>query len=149
MGKASQYFRSLSQSAFSLRKALSVPILSKFAEPFCDFKYKSKGINDALQWAFGKDYFFGQKADASDSSGDQVKVGVISCVEGRFQPCLIANYSRNPPEKLKDGREGCKLSSPPWKRESLTVWQTTVCNERMNRKKTFLLGKREQQQPRL
>lgn len=109
MSKAQQYFRQTAQSAFSLRKALSVPILSKLAEPFCDFKYKSKGINDALKGTFGTDYLFGQKRDASDRSGDQVKVGVISCQEGGNQRCLLANYSRNPPERLKDGREGCKL----------------------------------------
>lgn len=111
MGKASQAFRSLAQSAFTKRKTLSVPILSKFAEPFCDHKYKSKGINEALKLAFGKDFLFGCKQGASDSSGNHVKIGVVSCVEGRFQACLITNYSRNPPEKLKDGREGCKSCS--------------------------------------
>lgn len=108
LSEAENHFRELSREAFSIRKALAVPILSKIAEPFCDFKYKSSGINKALQRGFGDDNFlFGQTKDRH-RLGDQVKVGVVACLEGRYQPCLIANYSRNPPDKLKDGREGCE-----------------------------------------
>lgn len=107
LDQAERQFHDLAREAFSKRKALAVPILSKIAEPFCDYKYKSSGINNALQKAFGDDFLFGQTKD-KDRRGDRVKVGVVSCLEGRFQPCLIANYSRNPPDKQKDGREGCK-----------------------------------------
>ena len=108
LSKAENHFRELSREAFSIRKALAVPILSKIAEPFCDFKYKSSGINKALQKAFGGDNFLFGQTKGRHRLGDQVKVGVVACLEGRYQPCLIANYSRNPPDKLKDGREGCE-----------------------------------------
>ncbi|EXK77612.1 hypothetical protein FOQG_17687 [Fusarium oxysporum f. sp. raphani 54005] len=106
LSEAENHFRELSREAFSIRKALAVPILSKIAEPFCDFKYKSSGINKALQRGFGNDNFLFGQTKGRHRLGDQVKVGVVACLEGRYQPCLIANYSRNPPDKLKDGREG-------------------------------------------
>ncbi|KAH7173285.1 uncharacterized protein B0J16DRAFT_405679 [Fusarium flagelliforme] len=104
MGHAENIFSDLSRQAFSIRKALAVPVISKFAEPFCEFKYKSAGINNSLQKAFEGDYLFGQTKNRR-KSGDQVKVGVVAQVEGRNQPCLIANYSRNPIDKQKDGTE--------------------------------------------
>ncbi|KAM0227446.1 hypothetical protein ACHAP5_012176 [Fusarium lateritium] len=104
MSYAENRFSDLSRQAFSIRKALAVPVISKFAEPFCEFKYKSAGINNSLQKAFEDDYLFGQTKNGR-KAGDQVKVGVVAQVEGRFQPCLIANYSRNPIDKQKDGRE--------------------------------------------
>ncbi|KAK5656422.1 hypothetical protein OQA88_4803 [Cercophora sp. LCS_1] len=91
-------FQSLATRAFSLRKALRVPILSNLAEPFLDHKYTSKGINDTLRDTFGDRFLFGP------TSG--VKVGVVSAVEGRNQPCLVANYSRNPPQRGKDVKDG-------------------------------------------
>ncbi|KAJ3538427.1 hypothetical protein NM208_g5905 [Fusarium decemcellulare] len=105
IAEAKTRFYELSNAAFSVRKALAVPILSKIAEPFCAFKYKSAGINKALQSAFEDKPLFGQ-TDSRSKQCDGVKVGVVACIEGRKQPCLIANYSRNPPDKLKDGREG-------------------------------------------
>ncbi|RTE85170.1 hypothetical protein BHE90_000326 [Fusarium euwallaceae] len=57
-------FCRLAKEAFSLRKVLALPGLSLLAEPFCVFKYKSSGINNALRTAFGEeDYLFGQIKD--------------------------------------------------------------------------------------
>ncbi|RSL74784.1 hypothetical protein CEP53_000019 [Fusarium sp. AF-6] len=104
LSEAIDQFCGLARGAFSLRKVLAIPYLSHLAKPFCDFKYRSSGINDSLHAAFGNDYLFGQIKD-DKSPGDQVKVGVVTCLEGQKHPCLLANYSRNPIEKLKDGRE--------------------------------------------
>ncbi|GAW20800.1 hypothetical protein ANO14919_103110 [Xylariales sp. No.14919] len=101
---AESRFVELAKNAFSKRRAVKVPILSVFTEPFCDFKYKTAGIEKTLQDAFGDGYLFGQAAGRRNS-GDEVKVGVVACLEGRSQPCLLANYSRNPVAKLQDGRE--------------------------------------------
>jgi hypothetical protein len=57
--------------------------------------------------AFEDDYLFGQTKNRR-KSGDQVKVGVVAQIEGRNQPVLIANYSRNPIDKQDDGREACE-----------------------------------------
>jgi len=117
--------------AFSRRKALKVPLLSKFAEPFCDFKYKSAGINDTLLRAFGDGYLFGQ-TNSGGNVGDRVKVGVVTCIEGRHQPCLIANYSRNPIARLKDGREACTiLPTFPWDRRLISGTLTDVHRRRL------------------
>ncbi|KAK0730097.1 hypothetical protein B0H67DRAFT_560740 [Lasiosphaeris hirsuta] len=105
LSNADQKFQSLACRAFSLRKALKVPLLSKFAEPFLEHKYTSSGINGTLRSAFGGGYLFGQ-ANELGQGGDHVKVGVVSCQEGRRQPCLIANYSRNPIQRGKDGKDG-------------------------------------------
>ncbi|KAK3336354.1 hypothetical protein B0T19DRAFT_36498 [Cercophora scortea] len=99
-------FRSLAANAFKYRKALRVPVFSKIAEPFCDYKYTTEGINSTLQGSFGDGYLFGQQTNSLPVGGDQVKVGVVSCHEGRAQPALIANYSRNPIQRDRDGRDG-------------------------------------------
>ncbi|KAJ3460552.1 hypothetical protein MRS44_011419 [Fusarium solani] len=104
LSDAIDHFSRLAKEAFSLRKVLALPGLSLLAEPFCVSKYKSSGINNALRTAFGDDYLFGQ-IKGGEQSGDQVKVGVVTCLDGHNHPCLLANYSRNPIEKLKDGRE--------------------------------------------
>ncbi|KAK4218924.1 hypothetical protein QBC37DRAFT_164801 [Rhypophila decipiens] len=105
LSNADSRFRSLAASAFSLRKALRVPIFAKLAEPFCDHKYTNEGIESALKDSFGNGYLFGQSS-SSAVYGDIVKVGVVTCQEGRRQPCLIANYSRNPIQRSKDGKDG-------------------------------------------
>lgn len=89
LNNADSRFRSLAARAFSLRKALRVPIFAKLAEPFCDHKYTSQGIESALKESFGNGYLFGQSS-SSAVHGDIVKVGVVTCQEGRRQPCLIA-----------------------------------------------------------
>ncbi|KAH6880135.1 acyl transferase/acyl hydrolase/lysophospholipase [Thelonectria olida] len=95
-------FESLAGNAFSLRLRLKAPIVKAMVQPFCTFLYKSKGIEGALQHQFGQDaYLFGPPANgptdtASPLGADWVKVGVVSCLEGRNIPILIANYSRNP-----------------------------------------------------
>ncbi|KAK0628303.1 hypothetical protein B0T17DRAFT_149884 [Bombardia bombarda] len=105
LNSADGRFRSLATSAFSLRKALKVPIFSKIAEPFCDYKYTTSGIESTLKESLGSGFLFGQ-TDSKFEIGDRVKVGVVSCQEGRRQPCLIANYSRNPIQRGKDGKDG-------------------------------------------
>ncbi|KAI0973070.1 hypothetical protein F4678DRAFT_37931 [Xylaria arbuscula] len=116
-------FMDLSKNAFSKRRAVKVPILSVITEAFCDFKYTTSGIESTLQEAFGQGYLFGQ-AEGRRNSGDEVKVGVVTCLDGRNQPCLIANYSRNPVAKLQDGREAydClqRAQSQP---DDFRIWQ--------------------------
>ncbi|RSM02019.1 hypothetical protein CDV31_011102 [Fusarium ambrosium] len=64
LSDAIDHFCRLAKEAFSLRKVLALPGLSLLAEPFCVFKYKSSGINNALRTAFGEeDYLFGQIKD--------------------------------------------------------------------------------------
>ncbi|KAF7556928.1 hypothetical protein G7Z17_g1027 [Cylindrodendrum hubeiense] len=123
LNEADRYFNSLLKEAFSARRLIAVPVLSKVAEPFMTHKYKTAGINNTLQANFGKNFLFGQ-TELLQSTGDRVKVGVVTCLEGQNQPCLIANYSRNPSDKLKDGREGydCLQREDEQKKDFLT-WQ--------------------------
>jgi len=105
---AESTFKELVKTAFSKKWQLKVPVLSKISRKFLPVKYKTDGITSALQGAFGEGYLFGQ-ADGN-SSGDAVKVAVVTCIEGRNQPTLIANYMRNPVAKLRDGRQVCEFS---------------------------------------
>ncbi|KAF4447081.1 hypothetical protein F53441_9380 [Fusarium austroafricanum] len=104
LNEAIDQFSNLAKDAFALRTVLAIPGFFDIAKPFCSFRYKSSGINKALQAAFGDDHLFGQAKD-DKQPGDQVKVGVVTCLDGQKHPCLLANYSRNPIEKLRDGRE--------------------------------------------
>ncbi|KAK3358353.1 hypothetical protein B0T24DRAFT_685617 [Lasiosphaeria ovina] len=91
-------------------------------EPFCTFKYRSDGINNALEEAFGRDsYLFGHGRTSSFTrSGDSVKVGVVSCLEGRSQPCLIANHNR----KTRQGaREHDYLQREDKQEKDFKIWQ--------------------------
>ncbi|KAF4996592.1 hypothetical protein FDECE_12381 [Fusarium decemcellulare] len=99
-------FQTLAKKAFTPRTGLGNPIIKSLVQPFFSFTYTSDGINGALQSAFGEDaYLFGPKRggrsrrksfEASAGGVDRVKVGVVTTRLGRGQPCLIANYSRNP-----------------------------------------------------
>ncbi len=109
MVDATTRFKDLVKSAFAKRRATKVHI-SIITKLFYDFKYKTSGIETTLQEAFGQGYLFGQLEEERRNSGDGAKVAVVTCTNGRHQPCLIANYNRNPAAKLQDGREGCKLS---------------------------------------
>ncbi|KAM7201004.1 hypothetical protein V8F20_005013 [Naviculisporaceae sp. PSN 640] len=99
---AKRLFRSLATNAFTLRPRLSVPVISAMIEPFLDHRYTSAGIEGALRDTLGDDFLFGQPKTSPQSSGraipigDATKVGVVTCLEGRSQACLIANYSRDP-----------------------------------------------------
>lgn len=93
------HFFRLSEKAFTKRRSLDMPAISWLFAPFCTFQYQSEGIKQALQTAFGHDFLFGQaKSRAHEASTDMVKIGVVTCLEGRNQPCLIANYNRNSKE---------------------------------------------------
>lgn len=105
---AIRHFSHLSKKAFTKRRSLDIPAISWLFEPFCTFRYQSDGINQALQSAFGKEFLFGQpKMRAYEVSGDKVIIGVVSCLEGRNQPCLIANYNRNPKPNGNEKHESC------------------------------------------
>lgn len=103
---AMSVFYNFSSQAFSIRKRLAFPVVKSMVQPFCSFRYTSDGIEEALKTAFGRDeYLFGPPAAITDiktgrvtsvNEGDYVKVGVTTCLQGRNQLCLIANYSRNP-----------------------------------------------------
>ncbi|KAK3996362.1 hypothetical protein QBC44DRAFT_403535 [Cladorrhinum sp. PSN332] len=102
---AIERFASFSEDAFSLRTALSVPVFSKLAEPFCDYRYKDVDLKAAVIGSFREEgYMFGQsKGQARKRHGDRAKVGVVTSQEGRHGPCLIANYSRNPVSRPQNG----------------------------------------------
>ena len=129
--EATRMFRDLASRAFEFRRALKIPLYSSFAVPFCSFKYKTAGIVTALQESFGNDFLFGQPRGAAvqppasggnstSSSQDQVKVGVVACLEGRYQPCLIANYSRNP---LSCGTDQDILQREDEQEKDFRTWQ--------------------------
>ena len=85
-------FVTLSQDAFSKRNALKPPVFRNVSQLFCDFRYKTDGIESALQALFGDAPLFGH----SGGTSGRVKVGVVSVTEGESKLCLFANYSRNP-----------------------------------------------------
>lgn len=147
LSEAIDRFCSLAKGAFSLQKVLAVPGLSLLVEPFRVFKHKRSGINEALKTAVGDDYLFGQ-VKGSKRWGDQAKVGVVTCHDGRNHPCLLANYSRNPIDKLKDGREACKNARRCARSEhKLRYVQMSGCNGLMSRVTTFRPGRRECRPP--
>ncbi|KAI0902824.1 hypothetical protein F4823DRAFT_629883 [Ustulina deusta] len=120
---ATTRFKDLVKSAFAKRRATKVH-LSIITKLFYDFKYKTSGIETTLQEAFGQGYLFGQLEEERRNSGDGAKVAVVTCTNGRHQPCLIANYNRNPAAKLQDGREGydCLLRAEN-QSDDFRIWQ--------------------------
>ncbi|CZR42619.1 uncharacterized protein FPRO_09922 [Fusarium proliferatum ET1] len=95
-------FRALARRAFTLRLGLGNSFIKAIAQPFYEFLYTSEGIEQSLQDSFGGSNLFGaslnQRNNSRSRTGgrDWVKVGVVSCLQGRNQAKLIANYSRNP-----------------------------------------------------
>ncbi|KAF4958448.1 hypothetical protein FGADI_2370 [Fusarium gaditjirri] len=95
-------FRALARRAFTHRLGLGNSFIKAIAQPFYEFLYTSEGIEQALQDSFWGSNLFGASLDQRSSSRsrtggrDWVKVGVVSCLQGRNQAKLIANYSRNP-----------------------------------------------------
>ncbi|KAK5662367.1 hypothetical protein OQA88_8277 [Cercophora sp. LCS_1] len=120
--EASVEFRKLAYQAFTKKFRLRIPVFKYVAEYFCTFRYQSTGIENALKSAFGiHAYLFGQQTQAlSQNQGDVVKVGVVSCIEGRDQPCLIANYNRNPMQGSKNA--DC-LQREDNQRNDFRIWQ--------------------------
>lgn len=93
--EARDKFISLVQRAFASRELLTVPVFKNFAQLFCSFRYKSDGINGALQTAYGSTPLFGQ----TEGDSDRVKVGVVASKRSPIsKPYLFANYSRSPAE---------------------------------------------------
>ena len=137
---AAKKFSKLAQQAFTKKLRLRIPVVKYFVEYFCTFRYQSTGIENALKAAFGDAFLFGQsKRDTSSYRGDDVKVGVVSCIEGRDQPCLIANYNRNPMEGSKNGKYRRYI---PTNQKLRFILQPTVCSERISRKTTSKPGRR-------
>ena len=107
-------FQKLAAEAFELRVGLRVPVIKSIVQPFCTSKYTSEGIEKALKSAFGRqNYLFeaslGRVQRSSDREtpyigSDYTKVAVVTCLQGRNQPTLIANYSRNPLAENGQGR---------------------------------------------
>ncbi|KAF5622001.1 calcium-independent phospholipase A2 [Fusarium sp. NRRL 52700] len=91
-------FRALAKRAFTLRLGLGNTFIKAIAQPFYGFLYTSEGIEQSLQDSFGGSNLFGASFNQRNrtSGRDWVKVGVVSCLQGRNQAKLIANYSRNP-----------------------------------------------------
>lgn len=75
---------------------------------------------ESLKTAFSKqEFLFGTPSIAKDSESSSkspqrrrpcIKVGVVTCLEGRNQPCLLANYSRNRNERGGQGKLKPELS---------------------------------------
>ena len=127
LGEATKRFKQLATRAFEKRRALRIPVYASLAVPFCTYKYKSEGIESALKSSFGNNYLFGQNKGAPQSPAgslsschDQVKVGVVACIDGRQQPCLLANYSRNP---LSYGAEEDILQREDQQDGDFRTWQ--------------------------
>ncbi|KAI0808727.1 hypothetical protein GGR55DRAFT_689696 [Xylaria sp. FL0064] len=120
---ATTRFRDFAKSAFAKRRSTKIH-LSVITKLFYDFKYRTSGIETALQEAFGQGYLFGQLEEERRNSGDGAKVAVVTCTNGRNQPCLIANYNRNPAAKLQDGREAydCLLRAEH-QSDDFRIWQ--------------------------
>ncbi|KAJ3563826.1 hypothetical protein NPX13_g8067 [Xylaria arbuscula] len=116
-------FKDLVKKAFAKRRRAKVTF-SIITSLFCEHKYKTSGIETTLKEAFGKGYLFGQLEGEGRTSGDRAKVAVVTCTSGRFQPCLIANYNRNPAAKLQDGREAydCLLRAED-QSDDFRIWQ--------------------------
>ncbi|KAF4460614.1 calcium-independent phospholipase A2 [Fusarium albosuccineum] len=106
-------FQDLARRAFTPRRSLRRSIIKNLIHGFYTFKYTDAGIKEVLQECFGKDtYLFGPSISSSSRRAspqvgagglDWVKVGVVSCIDGRrAEPVLIANYSRNPTTSGKD-----------------------------------------------
>ncbi|KAF5688686.1 calcium-independent phospholipase [Fusarium denticulatum] len=91
-------FRALARRAFTPRLGLGNSFIKAIAQPFYEFLYTSEGIEQSLQDSFGDSNLFGASLGKRNRAGgrDWVKVGVVSCLQGRNQAKLIANYSRNP-----------------------------------------------------
>jgi hypothetical protein len=150
LSHAIQTFRDLATTAFRCRRALRIPIYSSLAVPFCAFKYESAGIVEALKSSLGEDFLFGQAKGGSGATSlpcDQVKVGVVSCLDSRFQPCLLANYSRNP-----SGSEGKCLSAVEYLLVHIRAKipklanegrKTISCSDRMSGIMTSVPGRRK------
>ncbi|KAI5921413.1 hypothetical protein F4810DRAFT_712454 [Camillea tinctor] len=113
-------FERFASMAFTKRRGLKVPLIGKMSEPFCTFKYRTAGIEDALKSAFGNEFLFGQGRSDTNSRGDSAKVGVVSCLEGRNQPSLIANYNRNP---RQGGKEEDCLQREDNQSQDFKTWQ--------------------------
>jgi hypothetical protein len=75
------------------------------AQLFCSFRYKTSGIETALQDAFGHGPLFG----VSGNGNNQIKVGVVAATGESQKPYLFSNYSRNPTTG--------KNSFPEWKNQ--------------------------------
>lgn len=90
--KAITEFENLSHEAFSKRQWLKVPMFRHTAQLLYSYRFKSEGIDSALQKAFGQGLLFGFN---ESSSSDKVKVGVVSGVSGIRRSFLFSNYSRN------------------------------------------------------
>jgi hypothetical protein len=89
---ARERFIDFSAQSFSHRKLFRVPGFKNVAQFFCSFRYKTEGIESALQDAFGEGPMFGVSRDGKD----QVKVGVVAATGDSQKPYLFSNYSRNP-----------------------------------------------------
>ncbi|KAK0734363.1 hypothetical protein B0T26DRAFT_67305 [Lasiosphaeria miniovina] len=119
--EASRKFRELAQQAFTKKLRLRIPVIKHVAEYFCTYLYHSSGIEGALKSAFSNDtYLFGQRRESSNNRGGDVKVGVVSCTKGRGQPCLIANYNRNP---MQGSRNADYLEREDQQRRDFKIWQ--------------------------
>lgn len=96
--KAIHEFERLSETAFSKRMWLKVPLFRHTAQLLYSHRFLSDGIESALKQAFGYGPLFGYN---DHSRPDTVKVGVIASAPGGRIPFILANYSR---DVVGDGR---------------------------------------------
>jgi len=95
----------LSKVAFGMkRRWLKYSIVRHLAQFMYTHKYKSAGIEKALQKAFGYGLLFGYDCA---STGDRVRVGVVACAPTRRLPLLFTNYTRDLAGQGEDRRVFC------------------------------------------
>ncbi|KAL9611586.1 MAG: hypothetical protein Q9167_003775 [Letrouitia subvulpina] len=90
--RAISKFEKLSQEAFSKCRWLKVPLFRNAAQLLYSHRFKSEGIEGALQNAFRQGRLYGF---SEHTSSERVKVGVVASVLGSHRPYLLTNYSRD------------------------------------------------------
>ena len=97
---AMEKFIKLSREAFHPRQWLRIPTFRHTAQMLYSYRYKSSGIEGALQEAFSDTPLFGY----SDlSQPDNIKVGVFTASNEDGCPYLLANYTRKMQGKTDRG----------------------------------------------
>lgn len=131
--EATDIFESLTRKAFAERSLLRpiwrVPGARFGAHLICTYLYKSEGIGQALQEAFGDQRkLFG---DIDRNEAELSKVAVVATGQEEQRPYLLSNYNR----EWKINEDNRKFLSHAWPNVStyLPSNQTISCVERKGR----------------
>lgn len=92
-------FESLCKQAFTARKGINVPGISKLVEHYNQSKYETHPFEEALKLAFNdKQYLFGGQREESDRIDINVAVTTTSAAGSSV---VLSNYNRLCLEKRK------------------------------------------------